>query len=79
MYSHHSLFLALNPRLSLKASLSGLWKRAAVGVPIGRAPKVRVDFTEGGTGDSQHNIRSFMGLSLLPISLAVFHASLKDD
>lgn len=52
VFPSHACFalLALNPRLSLMASLSGLWKPTAVAVPIRVPPRAKVNFTEGVRG-----------------------------
>lgn len=56
-----TLLLSLNPWLSLKAPLSGLWKPAAVGFPIRAPRRGKVNFTKGVTEVWNINIQWSMG------------------
>lgn len=62
--------LSLNPYLSLKALLSGLWKPAAVGVPIRAPQRGKVNFTKG-VRSLRHHYQMMYGSFLCCISLTI--------
>lgn len=71
------LYLPLNLWLSPKAPLSGLWKPAAVGVPIRAPQRGKSELYRGSHRNFRHQYEMNLGATLCSLSISSARASLR--